>query len=128
MIHPSLLAVPLMFLTVIGFFSFFFFLGLTIDLSTNFPSAPQSIRAVASAIFRPSEVYVPIESLFGDLDCTNTLLIANVTLRVTRHEVTPPRRRCHTSTPDKPWTLSQLHSPFVYQVSLSLLTNHITCS
>src|SRR5882757_6043892 len=78
MIHPSLLAVPSMFLTVIGFFSFFFFLESMIDLSTNFPSAPQSIRAVASAIFRPSEVYVPIESLFGDLDCTNTLLIAKL--------------------------------------------------
>src|SRR5882757_3546839 len=78
MICPSLLAVPSTFLTVIGFFSFFFFLGSTIDLSTNFPPAPQSIRVVASVIFRPSEVYVPIESLFGDLDCTNTLLIAKL--------------------------------------------------
>ena len=80
MISPPSLNVPSTFLTGIGSFNFCVLICFTIRLSTNSPSAPQSMRAFVSAIFRPIGVYVLIDNFFFDFDCTNTPLMAKSVL------------------------------------------------
>ena len=62
---------------VIGFFKRMTFFQLTIVPSTNFPSAPESIRALVSAVFRFKHCEIGMVILFLDIDITVTPFIHN---------------------------------------------------
>ena len=80
MISPPSLSDPSTFRTGIDVSSFLALDFFTTVLSTNSPSAPQSIRAFVSAILRLSGVYVLTDNFFFDSDRTNTPLIAKSVL------------------------------------------------
>src|SRR6266550_3070507 len=58
-----------------GFFKRMTFFHLTIVPSTNFPSAPESIRALVSAVFRFEHCEIGMVILFLDIDVTVTPFI-----------------------------------------------------
>src|SRR6266576_2567132 len=66
-----------MFRTVMGFFKRMTFFQLTIVPSTNFPSAPESIRALVSVVFRFEHCEMGMVILFLDIDVTVTPFIHN---------------------------------------------------